>query len=393
VQDFREKQEEELTQLSKELRSWSYKPQAVKRIEIPKPDGGVRNLGIPCVRDRVVQASMKRLMEPILDPTFSDSSFAFRPSRNQQQAVSQAKEIVTSGKRYVVDIDLSKFFDRIHHDKLISQLRRFEFDKRLLRLVGMMLRSGILDDGVIITSEEGVTQGSPLSPLLSNLVLDQLDKELESRGLSFCRYADDCNIFAKTQKAADRIMKNVCKYIETKLKLVVNKDKSKVAVSDLVKFLGMTIVNKTVAISKQSMSHAMQKVKSLTKRGTHHSLEETILRINNWYMGWSSYYSMTQYPAQFRTIESHIRRRLRSRFISQFKRQRYLYNFLVKSGIKPKSAYKTVYSNKKRWALSHTWAVERVYSNKWFKEIAGLKIRSNAELPHWFSLDKWVYLS
>lgn len=393
IRDFETNLNEELAQLRTELLSWDYKPSPVRRVDIPKPAGGTRMLGVPRVRDRVVQAGIKCLLEPILEQQFSENSFGFRPGRNQRQAVAQAKKIVASGKPYVVDIDLSKFFDRINHDRLISQLRHHVPDKRILRLIGMTLRSGIMKDGIVTPSTEGTTQGSPLSPLLSNLVLDKLDKELEKRGLEFCRFADDCNIFAASQKAAARVMKNVCKFIETKLKLVVNQDKSQVALSHQVKFLGMTIVNATIAISKKAIDHAMTKVKELTPRGTSQNIKGTIEKINSWYRGWSSYFSMTQYPAQLGKIEAHIRRRLRSRLVSQQKRRRYLYNKLIKRGVKPKTAHKAAYSNRRRWALSHTPAVERAYSNKWFAEEAGLFIRSEDELMHWFDKKQWVHLT
>lgn len=391
IAQFEQHFEEELAQLKTELVNWCYKPQPVRRVEIPKPTGGVRLLGVPCIRDRVVQAGIKLLIEPILDPTFSSNSFGFRPRRNQQQAVEQARQLVAKGKPYVVDIDLSKFFDTINHDRIISRLGKHIQDRRMLRLIGMSLRCGIMENEKLIPSTKGATQGSPLSPLLSNLILDELDKELERRGLRFCRFADDCNIFVRSRKAAERVMQNICKYIETKLKLVVNRDKSQIGLSHEIKFLGMTIINATIAISRKAMDHAMIKVKELTRRGTSQTIETTIVKINSWYVGWSSYFSMTNYPSQLKKIEAHIRRRLRSRLVSQQKRQRYLYRKLVKLGVRSQTAYKAVYSNKKRWALSHTRAVEQAYSNKWFKQ-RGFKTRSDANLPHWFNVTQWIKL-
>ncbi len=383
---------EEIKQLKEELVSWSYTPQPVRRVEIPKPDGtGVRLLGVPCIRDRVVQTAIKQLLEPILEPLFSEHSYGFRPGKNQAQAVEAAQKIVQTGKSYVVDIDLSKFFDRVNQDRLIGRLGKIIEDRRILKLVGMMLRSGVMKDGVITPTVEGTTQGSPLSPLLSNLVLDELDKEIEARGLEYCRFADDCNIFVKTRKAAERVMKGISEFIEKKLKLVVNREKSKVALSSLVKFLGMTIVNGTRAIARKSMSRAMEKVKELTPRGTHTSLETTIKEINSWYMGWSSYYSMTQYPRQLNSIEAHIRRRLRSRIVDQQKSRRNLFNKLMKRGIS-RSKARIAFSNNKRWALSHTIAVERAYPNGWFIHEQGLRIRSNERREHWFDIKKWVRL-
>lgn len=382
----------ELRKLKEELEGWIYKPKPVRRVEIPKPGkgAGVRLLGVPCVRDRVVQATLKLILEPILDPTFSSSSYGFRPGRSQRHAVKAAQGIVRSGKEYVVDIDLSKFFDRVHHDRLIYRLSGYISDKRILRIIGMTLRSGVMKDGLVSHTTEGTVQGSPLSPLLSNVVLDELDKELEQRGLEFCRFADDCNIFVKSQKAADRVMRSISKFIESKLKLAVNWDKSKVALSKHVKFLGMTIIAGMIAISAQSMNRAMAKVKELTPRGTHLRLERTIEEINTWYMGWSNYYSMTQYPSQLAKIEAHIRRRLRSRLVDQQKKRRYLFEKLIKRKVSRRLAAKTVFSNKKRWELSHTTAVEKAYPNKWFIQEMGLKVRSTEKHPHWFSPHRWV---
>lgn len=395
VEEFGENLDEELRRLSQELESWKYKPAPVLRVEIPKPgkDAGVRLLGIPCVRDRVVQATLKIILEPILNPLFSDNSYGFRPGRSQRQAVEAAQKIVKTGKEYVVDIDLSKFFDRVHHDRLISRLSHHVPDKRILRIIGMTLRSGVMKDGLYRPTGEGTVQGGPLSPLLSNVVLDELDKELERRGLEFCRFADDCNIFVSSQKAAERVMDSISKFISKKLKLVVNQEKSKVALSKYVKYLGMTIIAGTIAISSVSMKRAMARVKELTPRGTHMTLETTIKRINNWYTGWSGYYRMTQYPNQLRRIEAHIRRRLRSRLVGQQKRRRHLFNKLVKRGIGRGYAAKTVFSNKGRWALSHTLVMARAYPNSWFIKDRGLTIRSDETHPHWFSPDQWIRLT
>ena len=394
IEAFELRLSEEIKQLQAELVHWRYNPQPVRRVEIPKPDGaGVRLLGVPCIRDRVVQTAIKQLLEPVLEPLFSENSYGFRPGRNQAQAVESAQKIVQSGKGFVVDIDLSQFFDKVNQDRLIGRLGKEIEDKRILKLVGMTLRSGVMKDGVVTPTMEGTTQGSPLSPLLSNLVLDELDKEIESRGLEFCRFADDCNIFVKTQRAAERVMKGISEFIEKKLKLVVNREKSKVAESSLVKFLGMTIVNGTRAIARKSIRRAMEKVKELTPRGTSETIEDNIKRINSWYVGWSNYYSMTQYPSQLKGIEAHIRRRLRSRIVDQQKSRRHLFNKLKKRGVSWAKAAKTSFSNDKRWVLSHTSAMERAYSNGWFIETKGLRIRSNERREHWLELKKWIRLA
>ncbi|MCP4124217.1 MAG: group II intron reverse transcriptase/maturase, partial [Bacteroidetes bacterium] len=352
-------------------------------------NAGVRLLGVPCTRDRVVQATLKILLEPILDPTFSDHSYGFRPGRNQRQAVESIQRIVKTGKEYVVDTDLSKFFDRVNHDRLIYRLGKDISDNRILRIIGIILRSGVLIDGHVEVTLEGTVQGSPLSPLLSNVVLDELDKELERRGLEFCRFADDCQIFVKSLKSAERVMGSICRFIEDKLKLVVNREKSQVAHTRDVKFLGMTIIDGLIGISGKSMNRAMEKIKDLTPRGTHQKLEKAIEEINKWYIGWSSYHSMTQYPSQFKKLEAHTRRRLRSRLVSQQKRMRYLFNKLVRRGASKKSAA-AVYSNKGRWALSAIVATHKAYTNRWFIKEMGLKIRSDEKHPHWLSLDQFV---
>jgi RNA-directed DNA polymerase len=393
VEEFGTNLDEELSQLKTELESWTYRPRPVKGIEIPKAGGaGVRLLGIPCTRDRVIQATIKLLLDPIFEPRFSNSSYGFRPSKDQHQAIKAAQRIVQKGKDYVVDIDLARFFDRIQHDKLIARLSQHIPDKRILRVIGVTLRSGIMKDGLMSATTEGSIQGSPLSPLLSNVVLDELDKELEARGLEYCRFADDCNIFVKTRKAAERVMQNVSEFIEKKLKLVVNREKSQVAPAKQVVFLGMTIIKGTIAISKRSINRAMIKVKELTPRGTQLTLEKAIEKINSWYVGWSSYYSLTQYPAQLGKIEAHIRRRLRARIVSQQKRRRFLRDKLISRGISRKQAARTVYSNKKRWALSQTIALSKAYPNKWFEKL-GFKTRSQEKYSHWFEIHKWIKLT
>ncbi len=394
IAEFESRLDAELSQLREELESWTYKPSPVRRVEIPKPGGrGIRLLGVPTVRDRVVHATLKRLLEPIFEPLFSEHSYGFRPGRNQRQAVEAARKIVAGGKPYVVDLDLSQFFDRICHDRLVARVGQTIPDKRILRLIGMILRSGILANGLVTPSTEGAVQGSPLSPLLSNIVLDELDKELGRRGLAFCRFADDCNLFVRTPKAAERVMKSISGYIEKRLKLVVNCEKSQVARSDRVKFLGLTIVGATIAISHKALQSAMAKVKELTPKGTHLTLEKSIEQINSWYVGWSGYFAMTYYPAQLKKIEAHMRRRLRSRLVDQQKSRRNLFRKLVKRGVPRRQAAKAVFSNHKRWKLSNTFAVNKAYPVGWFIAEMGQVIRSDKQLPHWFDVRQWIRLA
>jgi hypothetical protein len=274
----------------------------------------------------------------------------------------------------------------------MSRLSEVIEDKRIMRLIGLTLRSGVMSDGVVTPTTEGTTQGSPLSPLLSNFVLDELDKRLEQRGFSFCRFADDANIFVGSKKAADRLMDNLIGFIEGKLKLKVNREKSKVARSEFVKFLGMTIVAGTLAISSVSLGRAMTKVRELSPRGTSASIENSIEEFNKWYRGWANYYKMTQYPAQLAKIEAHYRRRIRSRLVSQHRNRRILFNKLLSYKVPRKTAAKAAFFQGARWALSHTRGVEMAFSNQWFEQ-RGLYTMSEQKLEGWFDRKKWIRLT
>lgn len=386
VEEFGVNLKEELERLRQEVKEHRYVPHPVRKVEIPKPGTNKkRQLGIPCIRDRVLQYSLKMSLEPLFEKKFSENSFGFRPKRSQRQAVAQAKEYVKAGKEYVVDIDLAQCFDRLNHDKIIHLLKQEVKESQVLRLIGLTLRSGTLQGDEFTPSSAGATQGSPLSPLLSNIVLDELDKELEARGHSFCRYADDCNIFVTSEKAANRVLISVTNFIEKRMKLVVNKEKSKTGLSKFVKFLGMTIIAGTVAISEQSLARANERVRELTPRRTHIPLEHQIKRINSWYQGWVGYYQMTEYPSQLRRIEAHIRRRLRAQLIRNQKRQRHLYRKFISMGIQKKTANKAVYSNKGVWAQSITYAANNAWNNRWFSQ-QGLITYAEKELPHWMNI-------
>ncbi len=394
IEEFEGNLEEEIAKLSEELENWTYKPSPVKRVEIPKSGGkGIRKLGIATVRDRVVQQSIKISIEWKIDEGFSDSSYGFRPGRSQHQAILKAQEHVKGGYRQIVDLDLEKFFDKIPQDRLMRRVSELIKDKKVVKLVAMTLRSGIQEaTGVVIASEEGAPQGSPISPLLSNIALDELDKELEKRKLRFCRFADDANIFCKSEKAAKRVMESITRFIEKRLKLKVNKEKSKVAPSNKVKFLAMTIIGDDIAISKKALKKAYEKTKELIPRSSGKSIESTIKDVNKWFRGWYEYFKLTNFPSQIRHVEAHIRRRLRAKIVKQKKRKRFLLRFLLKKGIKENIAYSSVYGRGGPWAISYSSAMHRAFSNGWFKA-SGLFTPSENKLPHWKTLDHWIVLT
>lgn len=383
IEQFEKNLQEELHKLQQEVEERRYKPSPVRRVEIPKPNGGVRKLGIPTVRDRIFQQAIYLQLEPLFEPEFSDSSYGFRPGRNQKQAVESAQKLVKEGKEWVVDIDLERCFDTLNHDIILNQLKRKVTDSRVLRLIGKTLRSGILTE-----TQEGTPQGSPLSPLLCNVVLDVLDKELEKRGLSFCRYADDANIFVKSKDAAERVMGSISKFIEKHLRLKVNREKSKVAKSKEVKFLSFTIIEEEIVIAKKAMKKAFEKLRDLAKGASHRPVEEQIQRFNIWYRGWSEYFKLTAYPNQLQQVEAHFRRRMRKQFIRNQKKPRHLYDKYISAGISPRAA-SVVYSNHGPWFQSCTNASHRCWSNDWFRQ-RGMFLRSNESLSSWKHLKQWV---
>ena len=393
IEEFESDLETGLEKLRKELTGWTYRPGPVRRVVIPKPGGGERLLGVANVRDRIVQQAMVMVMEPLFEPGFSDHSYGFRPGRSQRDAIAQAKEHVGTGKEWVVDLDLERFFDTVNHDRVIHLLKGKVKDRRMIRLVGLTLRSGIWIDGKVEKSREGLPQGSPLSPLLSNIVLDELDGELEKRGLDFVRFADDCNVFVRSEKAAKRVLEKLTRFIEEKLKLKVNRTKSKIGPSGAVKFLGLTVLaGGMVAISVASMTKAKAKVKELLPRSAKAPLEEQIENVNRWYRGWAEYYAMSEYPGQLKAIEARIRVRFRLQFIKNHKRKKYLVRKLEKRGVRRATAYREVYlRNHGRWRLAHTYSVAQAWPEGWFRD-QGLSTVSREKRTHWKSLKAYPNL-
>jgi RNA-directed DNA polymerase len=359
-----------LQEFVESLQKGTYQPQPVRGVQIPKPGGGVRQLGIPTVIDRLVQQAILQVLDPLLDPSFSESSHGFRRGRGAFTALPKAKEYVAEGRTIVVDMDLEKFFDRVNHDILMARLARHVGDKRLLKIIRRFLEAGMMQDGVCVARHEGTPQGGPLSPLLANLLLDDLDKELERRGHRFCRYADDCNIYVRSKAAGERVLASVTSFLEGVLRLRVNREKSAVAHVEERKFLGHRLLRGgELGVAPKSVERVKDRIRQITRRNRGIEIEEMVGELNSFLTGWVAYFRYAKCRTLLGELEGWIRRKLRCVRLKQLKRTKTIGEFLQSRGVPHRHAWMTASSGKGWWRLSACPAVNTAMNQAWIESL------------------------
>jgi RNA-directed DNA polymerase len=373
-------------QIRQSILEGTYRPKPVRRVEIPKPDGGTRLLGIPTVLDRVIQQAIAQVLSPIYEKEFSENSYGFRPNRNAHQAVRKCKQYIEAGYKWTVDIDIAKYFDTVNHDKLMRLLSGKIKDSRVLSLIRKYLQSGVMINGVVMETEEGTPQGGNLSPLLGNIMLNELDKELEKRGLKFCRYADDCNICVRSRKAANRVMASITKFIERKLKLKVNKEKSAVDRPWKLKFLGFSFYRKNggvgIRVHSKPVKRFKKRLKEITDRSNAMSMTQRKLKLKQAITGWVNYFGIADMKWLAKSLDEWLRRRIRMCFWKQWKRIKTRHDNLVKLGIGNYKAWEFANTRKSYWRTSNSPILASTFTNDCLKKLGFQTIGERYSLIH-----------